>query len=63
MKGNRQRQPDQDNTFRLPNIEGNGGRFRSATDSKRYMSTSSRRIGYNGVPIDSLRCGEVGTSR
>ena len=41
MKGSRQGRPDQDNTFRLPNIQGNGGRFRSATDSKRYMSTCS----------------------
>ena len=56
MKGNWQGQQGQHNTFRSPNRKGNGRRFRTATDCKRYMSTSSRRFGYNGVPIDSLRC-------
>ena len=56
MKGNRQGQHDQHNTYRSPNRKVNGRRFRSATDSKRYMSTSSRSLGYNGVPIGSLRC-------
>ena len=56
MKGNRQDQQEQNNTIRSPNRKGDGRRFRSATDCKRYMSTSSRRFGYNGVPIGSLRC-------
>ena len=56
MKGNWQGQHDQHNTYRSPNRKVNGRRFRSATDSKRYMSTSSRSLGYNGVPIGSLRC-------
>ena len=44
------------NTFRLPIRKVKGGFFCSLTDSKRYTSTSSWRLPYNGVPIDSFGC-------